>query len=188
MIKALWRSFTIILIVMSVIVVGVIGLTSEVFWKTLYPLSYRDEVWQQATDLNIDPHLVMAIMRTESRFLPRAVSKSGALGLMQIMPQTAQEIASMKDLNYQSEEDLYEPLTNITVGLHYLDYLLKTFHGDLVLGLASYNGGIGNVERWISTGVWSGRIEDISHIPFKETRNYVSKVLNTYEIYCRLYK
>lgn len=161
-----------------------------VAWQALrwyYPFPYRQTVERHAREHRIDPLLVASIMRVESGFNPRAVSAKGARGLMQLMPETAQWVAEQMGMASFTPEMLFDPEINVAMGVWYLADLWRLFEGDTVLALAAYNGGRGNVRRWLNEEAWSGAIEEIDDIPFPETRAYVRKVLATYTIYRRLW-
>lgn len=141
--------------------------------RLLYPFPYRDTVVEAAAAARVDPLLVVTVMREESGFSPRARSRAGAVGLMQLMPETARWIASKAKLRLG---DLEDPETNIRLGAAYLGYLQRQFDDDLPLVLAAYNGGEGNVARW----------KDLSEA-YPETRRYVQRGLATYAAYQWLY-
>ena len=159
----------------------------DFFWRQLYPLKYQNLVFKYAQFYDNDPYLVTAIIYRESRFNPNAVSNKGAIGLMQIMPETAEWIAENLNLNNFDVDDLYIPETNIKFGNWYLDNLFNEFDGNLVLVLAAYNGGRGNVNKWIKEGKFRGEVQEIDLIPFPETRKFVSNVLSLYQRYLQLY-
>jgi len=152
-----------------------------------YPLHYRDVVLRHAAEHQIDPLLVTAVMHVESSFRPNAVSPKGAKGLMQLMPSTAEWAASQMGMSTYSEEMLFDPEINVSIGVWYLANLRRLFDNDTALALAAYNGGRANVLRWLSEESWSGSVEDADDIPFPETRAYVKKVLTTYEWYRRVW-
>ncbi len=155
--------------------------------RTSYPLPYRETVERYALTHQIDPLLIASIMRVESGFNPYAISAKGARGLMQLMPETAEWVAERVGIESFALEMLFEPEMNVRLGAWYLADLRRLFEGETVLALAAYNGGRGNVLRWLSDEEWSGTIEEIDDIPFPETRAYVRKVLSTYSMYRRLW-
>lgn len=154
--------------------------------RTIYPLPEKETVFRYAQENRLDPYLVAAVIRTESRFHNQAESPSGALGLMQLMPDTAQWAAGQMDIEY-SQEQLFETDYNIRMGTWYLRYLLDEFGDSLPLALAAYNAGRGNVSGWLEKGRWDGTLEDLSSVPFPETRDYVRKVLMNQERYQKIY-
>lgn len=155
--------------------------------RLLYPILYPEHIFRYADLYKVDPYLVAAVIKGESRFSHTAESVSGARGLMQIMPDTAKWAAEKLDIEFHPEL-LYEPGYNIRMGCWYLRELIDNFSGNLVLVLAAYNAGQGNVKKWLETGVWDGSYEKLEQIPFPETRFYVGKVLRYYEQYQKIYK
>lgn len=143
--------------------------------------------WQPRENYKIDPELVHAIMRQESKFDTRAESRSGALGLMQIMPSTASFISGKRSMKSRAgQEQLLDPHTNIELGQQYLEFLLNNKHvdGDMISTLIAYNAGPGNLRRWKKR--WDGITDPllfIELIPARETRAYVERVLSNYWIY-----
>lgn len=155
--------------------------------RWLYPLRYAEPAVRYAEANRLDPLLLIAVMRVESRFDPGARSREGAMGLMQLMPETARWAAGQMKLPHVDAEELTDPELNLAIGAWYLASLYDEFNGDPVLALAAYNGGAGNVRRWLAEQKWSGHQETIHDIPFPETRSYVRKVLDVYSIYRWLY-
>ena len=146
------------------------------------PLRHEDIIRQQADDKNLDPSLIAAVIYAESRFRD-ATSHAGARGLMQITPQTADEIARRSGGTQFRQDDLAQPQINISYGSWYLRWLLRRYGENEMLAVAAYNAGTGNVDKWIA------RDPDMlaSEIPFGETRHYVAKVLDVREDYERTY-
>ncbi|MBO8127004.1 MAG: lytic transglycosylase domain-containing protein [Firmicutes bacterium] len=162
-------------------------LTSREFLRSLFPVGYIPEIDAIACQHGIDPYLALAVMRVESNFDPRAQSKPGARGLMQILPETADWIAQMRSESDFSPEHLYLPEVNIDYGCWYLNYLLEMFDNDIHLTLAAYNAGLGRVKQWLADEEWDGRPETINAIPFGETRFFVRKVLMIKSMYQWIY-
>jgi soluble lytic murein transglycosylase len=129
----------------------------------------------------IDSLLIKAVMKKESNLNPEAISSIGAVGLMQVMPKTALEIANKLNIANYSGKNLKKAEINIMLGTYYLKKLLNHYNNNLVLALAAYNAGIGNVENWHSKDPEIG--EKIYKIPFKETRHYVRSIMFIYKIY-----
>jgi soluble lytic murein transglycosylase len=129
----------------------------------------------------------MAVIYVESNFDANACSYKGAIGLMQIMPQTGEWAAQRLKIKDFTSEKLYNPNMNIKIGCWYLNNLQSQFNGDLDLVLAAYNGGSGNVRKWLKNKEYSSDGKTISYIPFKETREYVQKVKKAYKKYRSLY-
>ena len=159
--------------------------------KFLYPFPYRSTLENYSSRWKVDKFLAVAVMKVESNFSEEAHSQSGAVGLMQIMPETAAWIAYQ--LGEPPEEvaddikNLRDPETNIRYGTWYLAELKDEFKGNDVLALAAYNAGRGNVHDWIEKNNWSENFSDVNKIPYAETRNYVKRVLHCREKYFELY-
>jgi len=160
---------------------------SLVEWGIAYPLAYREEVAGVSANNGVPESLIFAIIRAESSFSPNALSPAGAVGLMQVMPATAAMVAKGGSRNYTPDQ-LTLPGINIRLGVKYLHDLLTLYDGDIVLAVAAYNAGSGNVYRWRKMIGKMSREQFIENIPFPETREYVKKVLAGAEIYRRLYK
>ncbi|HYS17343.1 MAG TPA: transglycosylase SLT domain-containing protein [Candidatus Binatia bacterium] len=148
------------------------------FWEMFYPYVWRDEVRDAAQRRGIDPYLVAAVVREESSYYPRATSRAGARGLMQLMPATARLMAPTGDLE--------DPVFNIELGTRFLAGLMREFN-DPRLALAAYNAGPNRVRQWLN----ARRSDDIEafveQIPFDETRLYVKKVVLSWDEYRRIY-
>ena len=159
--------------------------------KFLYPFPYRTTVENYSERWKVDKFLTVAVMKVESNFSEAAHSQSGAVGLMQIMPETAAWIAyqlgESPDEIADDIKNLREPETNIRYGTWYLAELEDEFRGNDVLALAAYNAGRGNVHEWIEKNHWSENFSDVDKIPYAETRNYVKRVLQCREKYSKLY-
>lgn len=156
--------------------------------KTIYPTSYSEYVEKYAKEYGVDPFLIYAIIKAESNFNPNVVSSSNAVGLMQLMDATAEELARKLDIHYVKNVSLYNPELNIRLGTKYFSDLLKEYQGNQLLAMTAYNAGIGNVKKWIDQGIIRKDGSDIENIPFKETNSYVRKILRDYKIYLDLYK
>ena len=156
--------------------------------KLVYVRNYSEYVEKYAKEENIDPLLCYAIIKAESNFNPNAVSKSGAKGLMQLMDETAKDVATNAIIEYTSNDSLFEPEKNIQLGIKYYAQLKSIYNSD-VLSLTAYNAGIGNVKKWIDEGIIDVKKEEenIDKIPFEETKNYVRKILKDYNSYKELY-
>lgn len=156
--------------------------------KFVYPWPYTKEIHQYSAKYRVDPFLVVAVIKNESGFKPEAQSKPGALGLMQIMPETGAWIARTTDFpNFQAKL-LKLPELNIKFGSWYLSELEHEFRGNEVLMLAAYNAGRGTVKGWMEERGWGYDFQDISSIPFADTRKYVDKVIKDRNRYQALYK
>lgn len=160
------------------------------YWRVIlrlfYPIHYAAEISVHTQTLDLDPYLIAAIIRVESNFQPEVRSAKGAIGLMQLMPETARWVANRLGYDFITLR-LTDPNTNIQLGTWYLAFLKREFDDNLIAALAAYNGGRGNVERWLAESRWNGSRERLRDIPFLETRLYVQKVLAVYGWYRKLY-
>ncbi|HMK59645.1 MAG TPA: transglycosylase SLT domain-containing protein [Dissulfurispiraceae bacterium] len=156
----------------------------EYYHELYYPPAYFDIVEEASKTNEIDPLLVLSIMREESRFATDARSVAGALGLMQLMPQTATKIGRHAKISMGHPDDLYDARINILIGTYYLKSLITHFNS-VPLAVAAYNAGEEAVKGWVAAGEYSSQDEFIEDIPYDETRNYVKKVLTSYFEYMR---
>lgn len=148
----------------------------------IFPAHYTDEITEISQKNGLEPSLILAQIKAESGFDKDAISKKGALGLMQIMPETGVWCAKKLNISDFKENSLFLPKANIEIGCWYLSYLLQKT-GSIEWALASYNAGLSNVQNWKESG-----INNIEDIPFPETKTYVKKVLGYKKIYENLYK
>lgn len=156
--------------------------------KRIFPIKYEDYILKYSDFYELDPYLIFSIIWVESKFEPQAKSSKDARGLMQITPGTGKWIAEKIGIASYNENMLYKPDINIRFGCWYLNFLSRYFNNDLELILASYNGGIGNVVRWLNDSRYSKDGKRLSYIPFKETTNYLMKVLKIHKKYMQLYE
>ena len=177
-----------IFIIMFVLVLCIIILLNyKPILKRIFPLQYSQSVLKYSAQYDMDPYLIYSIIRVESKFNPYAKSNKGATGLMQITPQTGKYIAELLDIHSFDENQLYNPDLNIKFGSFYISKLYKDFNADIDCALAAYNGGSGNVAKWIRTNDEGKKYLDVDKIPFNETRNYILRVKKVYNIYNFLY-
>jgi soluble lytic murein transglycosylase len=163
------------------------GIVDPSLWKAAYPTGLLPAIKGQGAS-GVDPYLVAAIIREESQYDRQAVSRVGAIGLMQVMPGTANNVAQRLGLPAVKRDDLFDQETNIQIGVRYVEQLLDQFSGNVVLTIASYNAGPIIVGSWVAA--YPGRSQDefIELIPYQETRQYVKRVLRSYREYIRLDK
>lgn len=162
----------------------VLGLfVSDGFWNSLNPVFHRDVLYQCAGDYKLDPLLVAAVISVESSFNPVATSPKQAMGLMQIMPATAYELAAELGMAVVNEEEFYDPDVNIRLGYYYLAKLSREFNGNMIFALAAYNAGLTNAKTWAKA--YHGEPDQvvIRSIPFAETRGFIRGVLTRYQRY-----
>jgi soluble lytic murein transglycosylase-like protein/outer membrane protein assembly factor BamD (BamD/ComL family) len=152
-----------------------------------YPLAYWEIVQKKAREADIDPYLVVALIRQESLFDSRARSSAAALGLMQLLSSTATRVAKQLGLTPPSNEKLFDPELNLTLGTQYLQILLRRYSNNWFKAIAAYNAGEAAVDRWEKDIVTDDIEEFVERIPYLETRQYVKLVLRNHRIYKTLY-
>jgi len=172
------------LLVLALLMVLALGPELE---KRTYKLQYPEEIAQYSEQYKLDPYLVAAVIHCESANRADAVSGAGAMGLMQLMPDTGEWIAGKLSIKNYEDDLLLQPETSIRMGCWYLRFLLDRYGGDQSAALAAYNAGHGNVDKWINDPAVSqdGRLVNI---PYAETKQYVEKVHRAYEKYKALYQ
>ncbi|MCJ8282302.1 MAG: lytic transglycosylase domain-containing protein, partial [Rivularia sp. ALOHA_DT_140] len=158
----------------------------NMYWQARYPFPYFDLISQWSQERQLNPFLVVSLIRQESRFQEKIKSIANATGLMQVLPSTAEWIAPQINVDYKST-DLTDPNDNIMYGTWYLDSTHKQYEDSSLLAVASYNAGPGNVSKWLKTLPTSDPDEFVEAIPFPETKNYVRQVLGNYWNYLRIY-
>ena len=161
-------------------------LSHDVAERVRYPRAYWDLFSSASTRLALDPYLVLALSRQESLFNPRATSSSNARGLMQLIPSTARKMASQQGMD-TDQIRLYDPSVNVQLGTTYLKNLFEMFHGDEFHAVAAYNGGENAVMKWLAKSPGPDD-EWVENIAYKETRDYVKKVIGGRREYLLLYQ
>ncbi|MDO6563476.1 transglycosylase SLT domain-containing protein [Amphritea sp. 1_MG-2023] len=165
---------------------AIIGIAKAKYWDDItlrFPMPYSDTFATLAGKFNIDTNWARAIARQESAYQPHARSRVGARGLMQLMPKTAKMTAKHNNIPYKAVSDLYQPNTNINLGVAYLAEMQKKFDNNQVYATAAYNAGPSRVNRWLKQrgelpiDIW------IETIPFTETRRYVMNVMAYHAVY-----
>lgn len=156
-------------------------------WKLSFPLAYGPYVKKVGQAMGVDPFLILSLMRAESNYDADAESPVGALGLLQIMPQSGMKIATALKLQNFEPRSLLKPNYNIYFSGWYISRLVKHYKGNIALAVASYNAGPHAVDRWIKQTPNLPLDEFLENIPFKETKTYVSRVLLYLDVYKRLY-
>lgn len=174
-----------VLLALLAVLTAVIGIKSgyHVGKQANFPVAYNEYIVKYAHEYDLDPYLVMAVIKVESNFVPEAESAYAA-GLMQLTEETAAWNAKqmgLKNYNYK------DPQTNIRIGCHYLRHLIDEYK-NTDTALAAYNGGMGNVNKWLKDKQYSDNGKTLKYIPFPETRHYVKKVNENWEKYKELYK
>jgi soluble lytic murein transglycosylase len=153
-------------------------------FEVQYPMAFWSSVASEASGNGIDPYIVLSLMREESHFDPEALSSAGAVGLMQLMPQTAEHTAQRLKVSIDGPESLHNVDLNIKLGSYFLSGLLNRFDS-VPAALAAYNAGGTRVKTWLSQNNYRSSDEFIEDIPFEETRNYVKRIVRTYFHYWR---
>ncbi len=155
-------------------------------WRNLYPVYFEELIAKYALQYQVDPLLVLAMIREESRFNSWNESVAGARGLMQIIFSTGEWIAQKLGWEDFSDEMLFSPEININLGCWYVKYLQERFQNNLILIISGYNAGPGITSRWLDKYTWPDEDSFIEEIPYSETREHVKKVMKSYLMYQRL--
>lgn len=178
-------------IIIFAIIIGIVVLflnyrnIKNFILKKIYIKEYTDYIEEYSRQYEVDSNLIYAIIKAESNFNEEAVSNKEAKGLMQLMYSTAIDVAKILKIDID-EEKILEPKYNIMLGTKYISMLIAKYN-NIGLALAAYNAGSGNVDKWISENTINSNGDNIENIPFKETNNYVRKILRDYRIYEQLY-
>jgi soluble lytic murein transglycosylase len=155
--------------------------------RILYPFPYRDMVAAEARERGLDPFLAAALIRQESSFKPRALSRAGAMGLMQVMPETGSGLAAGAGVEGYGRDLLFNPEINVHLGMRFLASQMRRYDGDLPLVFIAYNAGPGRANRWRAFPEKRDPELFTERIPFDETRDYVKILTRIMEIYRGLY-
>lgn len=155
--------------------------------KIFFPQKYLEYVDKYSEKYAVEPSLVFAVMLTESHFVPDALSVKSAKGLMQISDMTGEWGAKEIGIEGYTNDSLYNPDVNIEIGCWYLNKLTIQFDEPLETALAAYNAGSGNVSKWLNNAQYSDDGKTLKEIPYKQTRDYVKKVLRAKKMYELLY-
>lgn len=172
-----------IILVVTLLIGSILRIT---IYKALYPKKYSEYVYKYSEEYSVDSDLIFAIIKAESNFEYDAKSSQNAMGLMQLLNSTAEEVANKLKIEYNNENTLLNPENNIQMGVKYFSELYDIY-GNIELAICAYNAGIGNVNSWISKGIVKSDGSDIENVPINETNNYVRKVLKNYRIYKEIY-
>lgn len=181
------KKLIILTIIVIALIITIIDIPTKI-QKIIYKKEYTEYVSKYSQEYNVDKNLVYAVIKAESNFEADAKSNKSAIGLMQLLESTAKEVCTKIDLQLSDnelKEKLLEPEINIKIGTKYLSMLLEKYE-NIELSIAAYNAGIGTVNTWIEKGIIKSDGSDIENIPYKETNNYVRKILRDYKIYSNL--
>ncbi len=182
-----------ILVICAIIVAALmLGLIVNMLWgvleKTTHPDRYKDTIELYSEKYEVPMSVIFAVIKVESNFDNRAVSSVGARGLMQMMPSTFEWLTGEEHLNEGLDASrLFDPDVSIRYGVYYLRYLYDKFDGNWDTAFAAYNGGEGNVAKWLADPTLSDGNGNLTDIPFAETKNYVAKVKKERITYQKLY-
>jgi len=188
--KGYWWTFRLsrrVVICIVLLIIIIVAMQSKAFWRLMYPIQYYAIIRREASSTKVDPLLVAAIASVESKFEEGHISHAGAVGLLQLMPQTAKWIASKSGTNFNAA-DLGKNNVNIRLGSWYVGYLIRHFNGNIVAAVAAYNAGPNKVDGWLAGHVWSGQLSTVNDIPIGETRHFLQRVFYNYDIYSRVYR
>jgi soluble lytic murein transglycosylase len=155
--------------------------------RVLYPLAFWGDISAASGRNQVDPLLVVSLIRQESLFDPAARSPADARGLMQLLPSTGRKEATALGWKEDPTERLQDPEVNVALGVHHLRSLIDQYDGDVVKALAAYNGGTGAVDKWQRQFAELDGDEFVESISYRETRDYVKRVLGNRRAYARLY-
>ena len=174
----------------SLIILGLtailLAFSISCFYGYFYPMRYSSEIREVAKEYELEPALIASMINVESSYKPERKSVKGAVGLMQLMPVTAEWLCKNLNIEYK-EEALVEPKYNINLGGYYLSRLLKSF-GNSQTALCAYNAGPTNVREWLKNTEYSEDGKTLKKIPFEETRNYIQRVEKNLKYYRDRYK
>lgn len=173
------------------------------FYKTnwlermIYPIRYKEYIEESSKTHQLDPYLISSVIRVESNFNPKKVSKKNAQGLMQLMPQTANWIAEQNQIKWLEEEALFDPDVNVKLGSWFLAHISQLLQEDteklekydqIAVIAGAYNAGPANIQKWLTEKRWDGTVANIANIPYGETRHYIQRVLYYYKKYEEIYR
>ena len=181
------KKLIILIIIVIAFIITIMKVPNQI-QKLIYKKEYSEYVEKYAESYNVDENLVYAVIKAESNFNPNAKSSKDAIGLMQLVESTAKDVSKKVDIQLTDDElkeKLLEPEININLGTKYLSILIDRYQ-NVEVAVTAYNAGIGTVDNWIEKGVIKVDGSDIENIPYKETNNYVRKILRDYKIYTNL--
>lgn len=177
-----------LIILITCIIIAILNIPLKI-QKIIYKKEYSEYVVKYSKQYDVDENLVYAVIKAESNFNPNAKSSKNAIGLMQLMESTAKDIIKKVDIQISDEElreKLQEADININLGTKYLATLIEKYQ-NIEIAVTAYNAGIGTVDNWIQKSIIKADGSDVENIPYKETNNYVRKILRDYKIYMNIY-
>lgn len=155
--------------------------------RHIYRVNFSEDIYRYAEQYQVNPYLVMGIIKAESSYNVHAVSHKNAKGLMQITDDTAWWLADQMGLDNFDVSDYKNPEINIQMGCFYVRYLMDLFAHEEKVALAAYNAGPNTVKHWLDNKKYSSDGVTLDYIPYRETERYINKVLNYEDVYKRLY-
>lgn len=178
-------------VIISILLLLFVGISLFVgyrfYLKKAYPIKYQNFIEDACKIHHIEEPLVLAVIRAESKFQENANSKAGAIGLMQITPETFEWLQRQSGKKvYLDETNLKDPKINIEYGTYFLSILKKKYSDEKVI-LSAYNAGMGTIDKWLKDPSYSLDGKALKSIPYPETENYVENVLNNQKMYKKLY-
>lgn len=179
------KTITAVAVIMLLMIAAAVFIALPEIKKEMFPKKFEAEIKASAEEFDIEEELVFAVVKCESSFKKDAKSSAGAIGLMQIMPDTGEWLGDKLGLEIKID-DLYEVQTNVRLGCSYLRFLFDRFEDEKAV-IAAYNAGHGRVKQWLDNKEYSADGKTLDNIPFSETKQYVEKVMNAYENYKEIY-
>ncbi len=181
-----------IVIALIAVVAILIGFIADGIWTLIdraqHPTDYQEIISRYSEEYNVPKDIIFAVIKVESGFDPEAESSAGAIGLMQMIPSTFEWLTGEEHLDENlPTRKLRDPEVSIRYGTYYLAYLYRCFDYNWNTVFAAYNAGEGNVRKWLKNSEYSDGNGNLVHIPFTETRSYVSKVKKARNMYLELY-
>ena len=181
-----WFGKIIGFILLAILILFVVCYGLVAYQTSRTRINYQDEIYEYSEKYNVDPLLTASIIKVESDFDKEAKSNQGAQGLMQLLDETASHAAELTNKEFYPDK-LSDVEYNLDLGIAYYDYLYR-YYNNRDLALAAYNGGVGNVDKWIKEGILDPVEPDVLNIPFEETRQYVTYIDANYDVYKKFYK
>ncbi len=182
------KNIIVALLIIALLIAAISTILSHIIKKATHPRDYSEYITKYSLQYNVPEVIIYAVIKVESDFDAMAESTAGAIGLMQLLPSTFEDITSNFLKENLSKKDIYDPETNIKYGTYYLSFLYQYFDcKSWEIAFAAYNGGPGNVQKWLDNPEYSDENGNLTNIPFKETKNYVEKVNATIVEYEELY-
>lgn len=181
-----WIGKLIGFILLAILILFVVCYLSIAYQTSRSKINYQEEIYEYSEKYNVDPLLTASIIKVESDYNKDAKSNQGAQGLMQLLDETASHAADLTDKEFYPDK-LSDVEYNLDLGIAYYDYLYR-YYNNRDLALAAYNGGVGNVDKWIDEGLIDPVDPNTQNIPFEETRQYVTKIDANYDVYKKFYK